>query len=88
MAARQLSAKKPKHLGYTLRTLLSYMGRHKLLLLAVDLWSVFRGSPRQAFFSLPRPVRWVLALALLLAVLIFGVYGTGYDPQDFIYFKF
>ena len=33
--ARQLSAKKPKHLAYTLRTLLSYLGRHKLLLLAV-----------------------------------------------------
>ena len=33
--ARQLSANKPKHLGYTLRTLLSYLGRHKLLLLAV-----------------------------------------------------
>lgn len=59
-----------------------------LLLLAVDLFSVLRGSPRQAFFSLPRPARWVLALVLLLSVLIFGVYGTGYDPQDFIYFKF
>ena len=34
MAARQLSAKKPKNLRYTLRTLLSYLGRHKLLLLA------------------------------------------------------
>ncbi|OUO17936.1 ABC transporter ATP-binding protein [Flavonifractor sp. An4] len=33
--ARQLSAKKPKHLGYTIRTLLSYLGRHKFLLLAV-----------------------------------------------------
>lgn len=33
--ARQLSGKKPKHLGYTLRTLLSYMGRHKFLLLVV-----------------------------------------------------
>ena len=30
MAARQLSAKKPKHLRYTLRTFLSYLGRHKL----------------------------------------------------------
>ena len=30
----------------------------------------------------------MLALVLLLSVLIFGVYGTGYDPQDFIYFKF
>ncbi len=35
MATRQLSAKKPKNLAYTLRTLLSYMGRHKYLLLAV-----------------------------------------------------
>ena len=59
-----------------------------LLLLAVDLFSVLRGSPRQRFFALPRPARWVLALALLAAVLVFGVYGTGYDPQDFIYFKF
>lgn len=35
MAARQLSAKKPKNLRYTLHTLLSYMGRHRFLLLAV-----------------------------------------------------
>ncbi|MBM6886632.1 ABC transporter ATP-binding protein [Pseudoflavonifractor phocaeensis] len=35
MAARQLSAKKPKHLRYTLRAFLSYLGRHKFLLLAV-----------------------------------------------------
>ena len=33
--ARILSAKKPKNLRYTLRTLLSYMGRHKYLLLLV-----------------------------------------------------
>ena len=35
MAMRQLSAKKPKNLRGTLRTLLSYMGRHKFMLLAV-----------------------------------------------------
>ena len=35
MAARQLSAKKPKDLRYTVGTLLSYMGRHRFLLLAV-----------------------------------------------------
>ena len=33
--ARQLSGKKPEHLGYTVLTLLSYMGRPRLLLLAV-----------------------------------------------------
>ncbi len=35
MAARQFNGKKPNRLGYTLRTLLSYMGRHKFLLLVV-----------------------------------------------------
>ena len=35
MAARQLSGKRPRDLGQTLRTLLSYMGRHRFLLLVV-----------------------------------------------------
>ena len=42
----------------------------------------------ERFLTLPRPLRWVLVLALLLTVAVFGVYGTGYDAQDFIYFKF
>ena len=33
--ARPVSGKKPQDLGYTLRTLVSYLGRHKFLLLAV-----------------------------------------------------
>ena len=33
--ARAITGKKPKHFGFTLRTLLSYMGRHKFLFLAV-----------------------------------------------------
>ena len=37
MPARILSAKKPRHLGYTVRTLLSYLGRHKYLLLVAVL---------------------------------------------------
>ena len=32
---KQLSGKKPRDFGYTIRSLLSYMGRHKLLFLAV-----------------------------------------------------
>ena len=32
-------------------------------------------------------LRLVCAL-LLLAVLLFGAYGTAYDPQEFLYFKF
>lgn len=33
-------------------------------------------------------VRWPLLLALLLAVLIFGVYGAGYDGTAFLYTQF
>ena len=58
-----------------------------LLLLAVDLASL-RVDLWTGFLRLPRPLRWALALSLTLAVLICGIYGTGYAPQDFIYFKF
>ncbi len=59
-----------------------------LLVAAVECLSVRMGSFREKLLSLPRPARWAGILMLLAAVLIFGVYGTGYDPQDFIYFKF
>lgn len=58
-----------------------------LILLAVDLLSL-RICVRERFLSLPRLLRWIIALGLLLIVCVFGIYGTGYDPQDFIYFKF
>ncbi len=37
MAARQFSGKRPENLGYTIKMLLAYMGRHKFMLLAVAL---------------------------------------------------
>ena len=33
-------------------------------------------------------VRHVLALACIMCVLIFGIYGSGYDPADFVYMQF
>lgn len=58
-----------------------------LLLLCADLLSL-RLNLWDRCLDLPRPARWAIALALLMAVFIFGIYGSGYDPQDFIYFKF
>ena len=37
MAARQFSGKRPENLGYTIKMLLAYMGRHKFMLLIVAL---------------------------------------------------
>lgn len=58
-----------------------------LALVAVDALSPRKGLWTQLVKG-PRAVRWAAALALLLAVLLLGTYGAGYDPQAFIYFKF
>lgn len=57
------------------------------LLFGVDLCSLKEGL-RGRLLARSRPVRWLLWLGLLLSVLIFGVYGPGYDAQDFMYFGF
>ncbi len=32
--------------------------------------------------------RWLMVLALILAILVFGIYGPGYDASSFIYRRF
>ena len=44
--------------------------------------------PRRWFESLKPPVRLFLCLILLCAILVFGVYGYGYDSNQFIYNQF
>ena len=57
MAARQLSAKKPKHLGYTVGRFMRYLGRHRLLLLAVgDLFGVLLPGDVLILLRMARPV--------------------------------
>ena len=46
------------------------------------------GCLRGRIAALPLPLRWGLWLALLLAVLILGIYGPGYDRAQFIYMGF
>lgn len=56
-------------------------------ILVVDRLSA-KGSVSQRILALPRYYSWPIILALLFFVVIFGRYGTGYDAQAFIYFKF
>ena len=44
---------------------------------------VLAGLERQAL-----PLRWLVYLLLMFAVIIFGVYGPEYDAAAFIYFEF
>ena len=56
MPARQISAKKPKRLGYTVKRLLSYMGRYRFLLLAVAVLVTASASANLLGTYMIRPV--------------------------------
>lgn len=58
-----------------------------LLLLWVDVHSL-KGSIRERLCTRSMWTWGLATLFLFLTIVIFGVYGTGYNPQDFIYFKF
>jgi len=58
-----------------------------LLLLGVDAWSQ-RANVWSKVLDAPRWLRWCVYLGLLMSVVIFGSYGTGYNAQDFIYGQF
>lgn len=62
-------------------------GLGSLLLFAVDAASQ-SSDVGERVLSAPRWVRWCVYLGLLMAVVIFGSYGTGYNAQDFIYGQF
>ena len=58
-----------------------------IVLVTVDALSQKRELAKQVVQA-SRPLRWAVYLALLLMVVIFGSYGTGYDAQNFIYGQF
>ncbi|MEG2082855.1 MAG: hypothetical protein RR011_06460, partial [Oscillospiraceae bacterium] len=45
-------------------------------------------SMRQWVKSREMPIRWAICLGAIMAIVIFGAYGPGYDPVPFIYFQF
>ena len=57
------------------------------VLLTADLLQERLGPLRPRLVRLALPVRWAFYLAAVLAVLIFGVYGPGYDARAFAYFQ-
>ena len=43
---------------------------------------------RDKFMALPVPVRWIIWYAIMMSIVIFGAYGSGYDAAGMIYAKF
>ena len=82
MPARPISGKKPKNLGHTLHTLLSYLGRHKYLLLLVAVLVTVSALANLLGTYMIRPVVNALAdggMAELLrgVLLTAAIYLTG-----------
>lgn len=59
-----------------------------LVLLTADMLKFRQVDTLQRFRRLPLAVRWTVLYAAVAAVLVFGIYGPGYDSSSFIYFKF
>lgn len=66
---------------------LAVIGGGLVLMLAASLLQ--RKQPVRAFLmEKPMVLRYTIYFVLLGAILLFGCYGEGFDPQDFMYFKF
>ena len=59
-----------------------------LILLAVDILHENKIQIRERLLVQPLPVGWAVVYAALFMILLFGVYGPGYDAASFIYFQF
>lgn len=81
--ARTFSGKKPKRLGYTVKTFLSYLGRHKFLLLAVGVLVAISSIANLLGTYMIRPVvnslvsgsmdTLIQGIALTVAIYVVGV---------------
>ena len=69
-------------------TLVLCLGLGLMLLVSALSERMESGCLRDRIAALRLPLRWALWLALLMTVLVFGVYGPGYDKAQFIYMGF
>ena len=59
-----------------------------VIMFLVSFFSRDEVSVRVKLQRIPRPVRYTLFFLLLVAVILFGSYGIGYDASSFIYNQF
>ena len=64
------------------------LGGSVLILLVVDIICEKKNDFCDAVARGPFPVRWLLLMVLIMIVLVFGCYGTGYDAASFLYTQF
>ena len=87
-----MAPEKAKDFKGTLRKLLAYLGKYRIAVLAVLLFAVSLaqergGDLRGWVLSRPLPLRWVILIGSVVAVLLLGVWGSGFDEATFIYYQ-
>jgi hypothetical protein len=59
-----------------------------MVLVAVSLYQIRSGSIREALYQKPAVVFYGVMAILFVGIVLFGAYGIGYDPSQFIYNQF
>ena len=68
------------------RLTLASTGLCVAILIAVDIINLKK--PLAEIIGKTVFIKYAVFLALLLCIFVFGYYGEGYDPQEFVYFQF
>ena len=68
------------------RGMLNVVGVASAVLLLFDFTD--RNGKVTAFVNKHAFVRYAVWFAILISIFVFGYYGSGFDPQDFVYFQF
>lgn len=58
------------------------------IIIALDIIKYYGKDIKTAIFSQQIVFRWIIYAAIMLAILYWGLYGTGYEQTQFIYFQF
>ena len=58
-----------------------------IVLIAAD-WLQTKTCVREWIVSRPLLIRWAVYLIVIVSLIVWGVYGPGYDASQFIYFQF
>ena len=64
------------------------LGVGLLILLVFDIIKYNKIDLSEKILKLFLPIRWVVYLAFLLGIIIYGIYGPEFSESAFIYFQF
>ena len=59
-----------------------------LIIIVVDTLKYYGKDIKAAIFGQQIVFRWIIYIGIMLSILYWGFYGTGYEQTQFIYFQF